>query len=111
MSSRADAWIMANAENFLPEHFPAVKEKVNSMNDERIDALAGVKLQDPKMMLIIAIVVGEFGVDRFMLGQTGLGVVKLLTLGACGVWWIIDIFSAQKRAKERNYELFMQVAR
>ncbi len=33
---------------------------------------------------------GSFGVDRFMRGQIGLGVVKLLTIGGCGVWSLID---------------------
>lgn len=41
--------------------------------------------------LILSILLGSLGVDRFYLGYTGLGVLKLLTLGACGVWSIIDI--------------------
>lgn len=34
--------------------------------------------------------VGYLGIDRFYLGQTGLGIAKLLTAGGCGVWWFID---------------------
>lgn len=41
--------------------------------------------------LILSILVGGLGVDRFYLGYTGLGVAKLLTLGGCGIWAIIDI--------------------
>jgi hypothetical protein len=41
--------------------------------------------------IILSILVGTFGVDRFYLGYTGLGIAKLLTLGACGVWTLVDI--------------------
>ena len=41
--------------------------------------------------LILSILVGGLGVDRFYLGYTGMGVLKLLTGGCFGVLWIIDI--------------------
>jgi len=35
--------------------------------------------------------VGFAGIDRFYLGQTGLGIAKLLTCGGFGIWWMIDL--------------------
>ena len=46
--------------------------------------------KDWLVTLLLSIFVGPLGVDRFYLGYTGLGVLKLLTFGGCGIWWLFD---------------------
>ena len=57
---------------------PQVMQQMNSEKDWLIT-------------LILSIVVGGFGIDRFYTGSVLLGVLKLVTLGGLGVWWLIDL--------------------
>ena len=41
--------------------------------------------------LILSVLVGGLGIDRFYLGYTGMGILKLLTAGCFGILYIIDI--------------------
>ena len=53
--------------------------------------------------LILSIFVGWLGVDRFYLGHIGLGILKLLTGGGCGIWYLIDIILiATKQVKDSD---------
>ena len=47
--------------------------------------------KDWTTLLILSVLLGGLGVDRFYAGHIGLGVLKLLTIGACGIWALIDI--------------------
>jgi TM2 domain len=47
-----------------------------------------------------ATILAIFMYARIWLGDIGLGIVKLLTLGLCGIWTLIDIFTAGSRCDE-----------
>lgn len=39
---------------------------------------------------ILSWTLGYVGADRYYKGQFGLGILKLVTFGGLGVWWIYD---------------------
>jgi TM2 domain-containing membrane protein YozV len=41
--------------------------------------------------LLLSIFLGGLGVDRFYMGYIGLGILKLITGGFFGIWWLIDL--------------------
>ena len=90
-SEKVDMFIMTNSNKFDPMAIPSIKDKLNN-NPEKVDSLMMAGFKDPIVLLVISFVAGPLGIDRFMLGQTGLGVAKLLTCGGAGIWTLIDLF-------------------
>ena len=45
-------------------------------------------------VLITSFLAGWLGVDRFYQGQVGWGIVKLITVGGFGVWYVVDLVIA-----------------
>jgi TM2 domain-containing membrane protein YozV len=44
------------------------------------------------ILFVFSLFLGVFGIDRFYVGKKNSGIIKLLTLGGLGIWWIIDLF-------------------
>lgn len=101
-----NSFAMNNAKKFTQSDLVRIKSLLPELTDSQLQMIMSADYKDPNTMLIISILLGGLGVDRFMLGQTGLGVAKLLTGGGLGIWWLIDLFSIQEKTKEYNGKLF-----
>ena len=64
-------------------------------------------MKDPTTLLLVSIFLGNLGIDRFMIGDTGMGILKLLTCGCCGILTIIDWFTISGKTKELNFNKVM----
>lgn len=56
------------------------------------------------LTLLMSVFFGSIGVDRFLMGHVGLGLLKLFTAGGCGVWYIIDIILIATKYKFEGIE-------
>ena len=70
---------------FPEERFADVKTILENMSEDKQAALAMAGFKDPTITLIISLLGGGLGIDRFYIGDTGLGVAKLLTCGGLGI--------------------------
>jgi len=106
--NKVDMFVMSNKEKFNAGELMMVKQKLEELSDDKFMAIQSIDFQSPTLLLVISIIGGSLGIDRFMLGDTGLGVVKLITGGACGIWTIVDWFTVQERTKKYNYKKFLE---
>lgn len=54
------------------------------------------------LCLLMSIFFGSLGVDRFMMGYVGTGLLKLFTFGGFGIWWFIDLILIASKNKFKN---------
>lgn len=104
---RVNPFLTANQKYLPEEKLSFVKQKLLSADETAFALAQSVSFKNPTTILVISVLFGGLGIDRFMLGETGMGVLKLFTLGCCGILTIIDWFSVGKKAREKNFNALM----
>lgn len=98
--NKIDMFIAVNHEYFSPNELQMIKSALENLPDDKLMIIQTMNFQKPDTIFLIAILLGW---ERFWLDDAGLGILKLLTAGGCGIWWLVDIFSAKDRAKKYNF--------
>lgn len=107
MNDKTNMLLMSFSKYFPEESLMMIREKFENMDESKTSMLYTLSFKDPMTALILSIVADPLGIDRFYVGDTGLGVAKLLTCGGCGIWTLVDYFLIMKRTKEKNFEKFL----
>lgn len=103
-SQKVDMFIMTNGKFFQGHHLNYIRERLLAADDSKWAIIQSIELKDPTTILIVSIFVGHWGIDRFLIGDTGLGVGKLLTCGGLGIWLIVDWFLIMDATRQKNME-------
>lgn len=107
-----DMFIMQKGKYFPEMLMKQVREQLMGLDRDQFTLVTSVEYKEPMTMLLISIFLGYLGVDRFMLGQTGVGIGKLLTTLLCGIgfiWWLIDLFKISNDVRDFNYQKLQQM--
>ena len=96
--------MLTHAKMFSPEKIMALRSQLERLDDSKFPLLQAISLKDPTTLLIVSLLGGNLGIDRFMLGEVGLGIAKLLTCGGMGIWTIVDWFTIMNRTRDENYQ-------
>jgi hypothetical protein len=106
---KVDMFLTMNARFFESYQIPAIRERLLALDDSKYVELVSANFKDPNLSLIASLMAGQLGVDRFIIGDTGLGIAKLLTCGGFLIWAIVDWFLIMDRTREINLEKLQTV--
>lgn len=70
---KVDMYIMTNQKYFPAEKIMLIKERLLALDEQRFQMVSMIELKDPTTLLLISIFIGGLGIDRFMIGDTGMG--------------------------------------
>lgn len=101
-AQKVEMYLTMNAKYFESSQIPFIHDQLMKLDDSKYVMLQSLELKDPTTMLIISLFGGHLGIDRFLIGDTGLGIAKLLTCGGIGIWTIVDWFLIMGRTRETN---------
>jgi TM2 domain-containing membrane protein YozV len=107
-AQKVDMFIMTNNKFFESHQVGPIRDRLLALDDSKWPLIQTLQFKDPTMALIIGIFAGNLGIDRFYIGDTGLGIAKLLTCGGVGIWAIVDWFLIMGATREKNIEKMQQ---
>ena len=102
-------FLLENQKKFNTVDLMVIKEQLDKLSDKQLLMLNSMDFKDPTVSLVLSVLVGGLGIDRFYIGDTGLGVLKLITGGGLGVWWLVDLFVISGKTKKNNNKEFQNV--
>jgi len=101
-AQKVDMFILANGKFFESHQVMQIRDRLLALDDTKWAAIQTLQFKDPTVSLIVSLLGGNLGIDRFIIGDTGLGIGKLLTCGGLGIWAIVDWFMIMGATREKN---------
>ena len=99
-----DSFILTNNNFFRSYQLPIVRKLLENADNTKWIRIQTIQFKDPTLALVLSILVGYLGIDRFYVGDIGLGIIKLLTGGGLGIWTVIDWFLIMGIARDKNVD-------
>ena len=88
-----DQWITINAKYFPTEQVQYIRQRLEALPEQQLSMLYSISFQDPTMLLIISLLGGTLGIDRFLLG----------------IWSIVDLFLIMDATRQSNAQKLFAV--
>lgn len=109
---------MANVLQILPElegdEQIFVQSLIKDLDENKAYMFANAyrsRRKDPTLLLLVTFVgfIGIAGIQRFLVGQIGMGILYLFTGGLCGIGTIIDLVTHRNIAFSYNQKVALEL--
>ena len=106
-SQKVEMYILSNRQYFPSEKLMYLKSKMSQIDDKKFEMISAIDLKSPQTVFLVSMFLGVFGIDRFIIGDVGMGILKLFSLGMCSILWMYDLFTIAERVKKINFQNIM----
>lgn len=110
-----DQQLLMMLKGLQPDELQVIESVTHDMNEsqqKQFISFYGSRRKDEQTMLILTLIgfVAVAGIQRFVIGEIGMGIVYLLTAGFCGIGTIIDVINHKKMTFEHNQKQAYEAA-
>lgn len=96
-----------------PEELITINSRIKDFSDDEVAQFCMIyrsKRKDPQLILILCLLglVGVAGVQRFIVGHIGMGILYFFTAGLCFIGTIIDAVNHKELAMEYNAKMITE---
>ena len=104
-----DRFLVLNQDDLPDDKIPMLREKMLHCSLRKLKAIQNMICRKVPNMQFISVMLGWSGVDRMLLGDVGIGLFKLFTLGGFGMIMFYDWITVGARTRKYNYIKVMSV--
>jgi TM2 domain-containing membrane protein YozV len=99
--------------DITPEELVTINSRTQGFSDDELSQFCMIyrsKRKDPQLILILCLLglVGIAGVQRFVIGHIGMGILYFFTGGLCLIGTIIDAINHKELAMEYNAKMITE---
>lgn len=120
--NKIQLFMVSNQDKLPMEMIPLISNRLEAADDSRMPVLMSMDLKSPVVALVLSLVLGGFGIDRFYIGDNTNGAIKLIvglvvlpiisvvTLGIGSLLYLgyaVDYFLIMGATKKKNAEKLM----
>ncbi len=104
-----DRFLVLNQTDLPDDKIPILRDRLLHCSMRKLTAMQNMTCRRAHNMQFISLILGWTGIDRMLLGEVGIGLLKLVTFGGFGFIMLYDWLTVGGRTRKYNYIRIMSV--